>query len=536
MRSQINILPWLLAFLVPLAVVSAPGLAQVPVPAPASVDPVPAQRPGPALPLQDPSLAATAVTQAQAAQQPGQRAPAPPQAPTQTPSPTPATTPTPSPTPAAAPASTGVLAQPVSSRPFGAELLVLPVDHLFGDWYGLRARLEDDGITPTLTFESDLAGNPVGGMRRGFTDADNLGLNVNFDLDKLYGLQGGSFFVSMSQRSGANLSVIDIGNTFTTQQVYGRETFQVIDVAYLQKFLDDRVELRIGRVAAGDVFDVSPYDYIFMQNAIDGNPVGIFFNAPGMSAYPNATWGAELKVQTTERTYLRGGVYNGDIEHTHELHDHGLDWSMNGPVFLIGEAVYQVNHLEGDPTFPGNYKLGFWYDGHSYQDFGTKVLGAAAPSLGIVPHITQGNYGFYGLFDQILINFSSPSEQILRGIGVTGCVMVSPDQSISQMPFFFEAGILARGIFPQRPRDVAGFGIIYGQFSSDLRNAERLAQQLNPTVGVQDQETVLEWNYTFRFRNGAFFFEPDVQYIIRPSGTGNIPNALVVGAQVGFNF
>jgi porin len=89
---------------------------------------------------------------------------------------------------------------------------------------------------------------------------------------------------------------------------------------------------------------------------------------------------------------------------------------------------------------------------------------------------------------------------------------------------------------PQRPRDVAGFGVFYGQFSNDLRNAERVAQQLNPTIGVQDQETVLEWSYTFRFRNGAFFFEPDIQYIIRPGGTGHIPNALVVGAQVGINF
>ena len=52
----------------------------------------------------------------------------------------------------------------------------------------------------------------------------------------------------------------------------------------------------------------------------------------------------------------------------------------------------------------------------------------------------------------------------------------------------------------------------------------------------QPQSSVLEWNYTFRFKNSAFFFEPDMQYIIRPGGTGNIPNALVVGAQVGINF
>ncbi len=104
------------------------------------------------------------------------------------------------------------------------------------------------------------------------------------------------------------------------------------------------------------------------------------------------------------------------------------------------------------------------------------------------------------------------------------------------MPFFCEAGILVRGIFPQRPIDVAGFGIIYGHFSSDLRSAQRLAQRLDSSVGVQQEETVLEWNYTFRFRNGAYFIEPDIQYIIRPGGTGNIPNALVVGAQIGVNF
>jgi porin len=441
------------------------------------------------------------------------------------------------PTQAAAPAKTGALTQtPVSKRPFGEELIVLPVDHLLGDWFGVRTKLEDIGIAPSLTFETNLAGNPVGGVRRGFTEADNLGLNLNFDLDKLCGLTGGSFQFSMSQRSGANLSAIDVGNTFTTQQVYGRETWQVINVAYMQKLFDDKVEIRVGRIAAGDIFDVSPYDYIFMQNAIDGNPVGIFFNAPGMSAYPNATWGAELKVQTTDRTYVRGGVYNGDIANTHQLNRHGLDWTFQGPLFAIGEAVYQTNHLKEDTGLPGNYKLGFWYDGHSYQDFDTQVLGGAAPGLGILSRSRQGNYGFYGLFDQALIRFGSPDEKILRGIGVTGCVQFAPDQERSRMPLFFETAILARGIFPERPRDVAGFGIFYGQFSNDLRDAQRLAQTLNLGGGVQQEETVMEWNYTFRFRNGAYFIEPVVQYILRPGGTGNIPNALVVGGQIGINF
>jgi porin len=52
---------------------------------------------------------------------------------------------------------------------------------------------------------------------------------------------------------------------------------------------------------------------------------------------------------------------------------------------------------------------------------------------------------------------------------------------------------------------------------------------------VQDHEIALEWTYILRFRNGAYFLQPDVQYIIQPSGTGQIPDALVVGAQVGVN-
>ena len=76
-------------------------------------------------------------------------------------------------------------------------------------------------------------------------------------------------------------------------------------------------------------------------------------------------------------------MYKGDIEHTHNLENHGLDWSMQGPVFLIGEAVYQVNQKKDDPQYPGNYKLGLWFDGHNYQDFGTQVLGAKGCQPGL---------------------------------------------------------------------------------------------------------------------------------------------------------
>jgi len=398
--------------------------------------------------------------------------------------------------------------------------LALPRDHLFGDWNGARSWLDDRGIDPTLTFVTDSLGNPTGGTRQGFTTANNLGLDLNFDLEKLWGLEGGSFLISISYRFGGSLSANYIHNTFTVQQVFGGETFHVINVAYLQKLFDDRVEFRLGRIAAGDDFLVSRYNYLFVQNAFDGNPVAIFFNSPGMTAYPNDTWGALVKVRPTERTYVMGGVYNGDP--TIRDNDHnGADFSMNGPVFAIGEFGYQPNSLPGDTGLIGNYKAGLWYDDSQFTDFNTGRL-------------ERGNWGFYTLFDQVLVRFGEPGSN--RGFGVAGSFLASPDQSVSKMPYFFTAALAARGIFASRPTDVAGLGVVFGHFSNDLQDSQQRAQQLDSSVGVQQHETVVELTYRLAFRNSALFVQPDLQYVIRPSGTGHIPDALVLGAQIAVNF
>jgi len=398
--------------------------------------------------------------------------------------------------------------------------LVLPRDHLFGDWFSARTWLEDQGIVPTLTFVTDSLGNPTGGKEQGFTTANNVGLDLNFDLEKLCRLEGGSFLLSMSYRFGGSLSANYIHNVFTVQQVFGGETFHLINLAYLQKLFDDRVELRIGRIGAGDNFLVSPYDYVFVQNGFDGNPVGIFFNSPGMTAYPNDTWGALVKVRPTARTYIMGGVYNGDPS-IRDNSNHGVDFSMDGPLFAIAEIAYQPNSLPGDRGLLGNYKAGFWYDNSRFTDFNTSEF-------------ERGNWGFYTLFDQVLVRFGEQNSY--RGFGIAGSFLVSPDQSISQMPYFFTAALVARGIFPARPIDVVGLGVVYGHFSNDLQNSQRAAQQLDPSVGVQSHETVVELTYRLALLKSALFFQPDLQYVFRPGGTGRIPDALVLGAQVGVNF
>jgi porin len=403
-----------------------------------------------------------------------------------------------------------------------------------GNWGGLRTTLEDSGITPQLTLVTDVAGNPSGGQSQGLTQASSIGLSSFFDLDKISGLKGGSVFASFSYRWGNNLSKEYIGNFFSTQQIYGFETIRLIDLSYQQQLFDDHVEIRLGRFPAADDFLVSAYNCGFMQNAFCGTPVGIIFDAPGMSAY-YGTWAALVKVKPTAQTYVMTGVYNGDTTIRAHSNHQGVDFSLKGPLFAIGEFGYQINGLPGDGPRLGNYKLGVWYDDHTLTDFES---GAD----------TRGSWGVYGLFDQVLVPFGNPGSN--RGFGVFGSVIVAPDPHIQQMPVFFTAGVSARGLFDARPSDVVGLAVASGYFSENLQRAQQEEQLQSPVRGVPDYETAIELNYRFAFRERAVFIQPDLQYIIQSGGTGhfnNVPgnvnngtthynNALVLGVQLGINF
>ena len=238
-----------------------------------------------------------------------------------------------------------------------------------------------------------------------------------------------------------------------------------------------------------------------------------------MTAY-TGTWAALVKVKPTRRSYVMAAAYNGDPTIRDNKY-HGADLSLNGPPFAIAEVGYQINGLPGESQLLGNYKLGAWYDDAKLTNFesGTK---------------TRGSWGFYGLFDQVLVPFGSPGSN--RGFGVFGSVTVAPDPDIQQLPLFFTAGLSARGIFDARPRDVVGLAVASGYFSEKLRQAQLNGRLPRPDGGTQDYEAVIELTYRFDFRKGAVFIQPDFQYIIQPGGTGRLANATVLGAQLGINF
>jgi porin len=402
--------------------------------------------------------------------------------------------------------------------------------YLFGDWLGERSQLAARGIKPLVLFITDPFVNTTGGRRRGFSEFDLLALDVIVDTEKLFGWPGGELRVGFANSSGTSLSRQYVGNNFPIQLAdVASANPRLTYLSYTQSLFDDKLSVRFGRLTInsvyGEEFAGSQYFKAFTSVAFDLVPLGIFLNAPGAFGYPLTTWGARVKLEPVESFYAMVGCYNGDPV-VKEGDRRGVDLTLRGPPFVIGEVGYRRNYGRDAVGLPGNLKLGAYFNGGSAEVFGSGLAGHPNETV-------LARYGFYILGDQALARWGDPAEK--RHLGAFAAFVCAPDQRVSAAPYFFDAGLVAYGFLPRRPRDFAGFGVAYGSYSGDLRRAEEAQALTGSAVGVQSWEMTLEMTYGCTVKPGLLV-QPSVQYLVNPGGNKTVPNALATGVNVVFNF
>jgi porin len=402
--------------------------------------------------------------------------------------------------------------------------------YLLGDWLGARSDLAGEGIKPLVLFITDPFANVSGGQRRGFSEYDLLCLDLLLDTDKLLGWAGGEFHIGFANNSGTSLSQRYVGNNFPIQLAdVASPNPRLTYLSYTQSLFDDKLSVRFGRLTSnsvyGEEFAGSQYFKAFTSVAFDLVPLGIFLNAPGAFGYPLTTWGARVKFEPVESFYAMVGCYNGDPE-VKEGDRYGVDFTMRGPAFVIGEVGYRWNYGKDATGLPGNAKIGVYFNGGNAEGFDSGLAGQPSETV-------EARYGFYLLGDQALARWGDPAEK--RHLGVFGALVCAPDQRVNQVPYSFDAGLVAYGFLRSRPRDFAGFGVAYGSYSGDLRRAEEVQALTDPTVGVQSWEMTLEWTYGCTVKPGLLV-QPSIQYLVNPGGDKAVPNALAIGLNIVVNF
>lgn len=390
-------------------------------------------------------------------------------------------------------------------------------EHAMGDWGGYRTSLEEAGVKFEGGYTTDIMAvrNGNAGSGDGWDYAGRMDFGIEFDLEKLVGATGLSFYASGAWSSGQNLTDRKVGNLFAVQQIFTGQEARLSELYLQQKLLDDKLKFKIGRLTTEQDFLASDIYTNYVNGGINGSPANVPGGNVGYTTAPFAQWGVVGAYEPIEDLRFAVGVYNAD-EKTVDDHRNGTRFTLdpNDGVFAIGEVSYGWNQLKEpakgeEQTVPeglgGMVKLGIFGQSGDHE----RVDGEGNK---------DGSAGFYVSAQQMVYREPDTADQGLTPWAVASFL---PRESVNEVPVFFGTGLVYKGLIPTRDEDSTALGFFYGKLSKDI----------NPG----GSEKILEMNYTAQLTKW-FYVRPDLQLVFDPAGVSSADTAVVFGGEIGITF
>jgi porin len=379
-----------------------------------------------------------------------------------------------------------------------------------GDWNGGRTKLKEAGLTFKGFYVGEFADAFSGGNRTGNGYAQQLGIGVDADLGKIFGLEGGTLSIGFNQRQGRSASADFVGNKLAVQEVYGAgETLRITEFSYDQKFAHGLVDTKIGFYPMGNDFGVIAYGCDFQNVGFCAH----LQNLPGSSGwsdYPTGKWGGRIKISPTPSFYIQTGAY--DVNPGYYEKENGLKISMSGSTgaLIPIEAGYKADF----GGLPGDYKVGAYYDTSD------------AASVTNANDMQSGRYGFYAIADQMLVNFGGPKRGLIAIVAVS-----YSDPSTALFQGSVLSGLIAQGLFDARPNDFIDVGYVRAIINKRAVDAKEAAN--STLTDLSTGEGVLEFGYGLQ-ATPWLTIHPNMQYVMDPGTFSykHTPNAWVFGLQI----
>ena len=396
--------------------------------------------------------------------------------------------------------------------------------YLSGDWGGQRQQLAAQGVVFNFGYGSQLAHNFSGGTDHLTRYTDQWEFGTTLDLDKRWGWQGTTFQFTMTDRNGRNLGAdADIGNNMLIQEVYGRgQTWHLTQLWLNQKLLEERLELKFGRMTVGEDFFSFSCDFqnLSFCSAQPGNLVGSYW-----VNWPTSQWAARVKYHSSNDSYLQLGVYQVNPKYVDDDYARHNGWKPNNPSGTTGALIpLEAGWQPRWRGLPGIYKIGAWYNTSNGDDLYLDVNRNARGLTGLEPLERSGQYGAYLSLQQQVTGSAN-------GRGATVFLnFTQADRNTAQLDRQLAIGVQYKGPFEQRPQDSLGLAV--GATHNNERYADYVSQNNvrtgGNTVAGGSYEYVGELYYAWT-PVPSVSVRPNVQYIRHPGGTTRNDDAFVIG-------
>jgi porin len=383
-------------------------------------------------------------------------------------------------------------------------------DRLTGDWGGARSQLADKGVEVFAYYNAIVASNVDGGIRSETNFAGDLFTGFKLDLEKLVGWNDTTFTLSAINRAGSDITP-SVGSQYSVMQLVGGQTTFLYNVTLEKLFKDGDISVKAGRMTATDDFVGSPLYGYSLNNAVNGQIRAVLFDGV-MTSYPFAVWGGRMKARTSENSFVQVGVFQVSSD-MFDPTNRGLDLTI-----ASDDGVSVFTQFDWNPELAGKTAHFFVGLNNTFLIDLPKYNSAATEDR-FTRFYAHGDYQVY-------------RESAARDEGLTlfATFAYTPQDDIAIMPIQSTLGAHYKGLLPGRPDDRTVAFMTYGKFSDEF-SAEQVGLGGSPV----DYEMVVEIGHRVQLTKYAYI-QPDIQFIKRPGGTGNIDDAVVLGVQFGASF
>jgi porin len=423
-----------------------------------------------------------------------------------------ATTPAPNQNFAGLSPTTQTLATRLSARP--------PQDaHLFGDWLGIRTRLVDAGITPTLAYVEQSLGAVRGGAPNRFNTAGQFTAGLQFDMKKITGgAVPGTFQATIVRRHGESFNAeAGLNLLVNPLSIQGRgETWRFSQLWY--RVALGKLDVKLGRMYLNEDFDQARCDFVSGYFCLGANTRG---DSSVWPTNPVSQWAIRLQYQIARNVVVKTAAYQYNPANLDMTKNFYLGFDGANGVLLPSEVVWTPK-IGG--TLAGSYTLGFFYSNAPFAD---PVLNTNHQIRSIYKGtalVRNNEWSAYFTGRQQIV---APRKDGSHGLtAFLNASWLSDDSTPNGN--VVAAGLNYTGAIPGRPKDEIGFAVGRGRLNPRTTDALEYVDAHGGHVDVRRSEYPVEAYYAIALTPGLTF-QPDVQFIFDPAGDPNRRNVVLVG-------
>ncbi|MDQ8208432.1 carbohydrate porin [Coraliomargarita sp. SDUM461003] len=372
-------------------------------------------------------------------------------------------------------------------------------ERLTGDWGGARTDLEEYGITPFFYYDAIVGANVSGGIQDDEEFTGQIYAGLDFDFEKLFGWESTTMKLSVVNRHGDSVSK-NVGGVYDPMTIYGGPDGQktILYQIAIETYLNDSLSLKFGRDSQDSDFANDDLYRYSLSTSINGPIRAMMLNQPQIVSFPLGLWHARLKYEHSEEHTFKFGAYQNSQDIWENIPGTDFGWDSD-------EGITFMAQYDWTPTIydrPAQLYVGV---AHAEVDY-TKFSGGDANSSSRL----YAHFDFQPTEDLTLFAFGAYTSQ----------------DDLAMMPLQVSVGANYKGLIPGREDDRTVAFITYGELSDEY--GDSIGQDL-------DYEMVYEVGHRIQL-TPAVYIQPAVQYINNPGGTGDIDDAVVIGAWIGASF